>query len=45
MRINADSPLIDPSIIDEAIKIFKSRKKIMILLLMYFQEVIQKANL
>ena len=27
MRINADSPLIDPSIIDEAIKIFKTRKK------------------
>jgi len=27
MRINADSPLIDPTIIDKAIKIFKTRKK------------------
>ena len=45
MRISADSPLIDPMIINKAIKIFNSQKKNMILLLMCFLEVIQKANL
>ncbi len=44
MRISADSPLIDPAVIDKAFKIFNSQKKNMTSLPMYFPEVILKVN-